>query len=184
MPLEKSIGRQLEGQIARRVPGRRVQVVSMGVSGYGTASELLYYETKGRAIDPDLVVLSFYPGNDVVNNSPTLEANLRPVYGEDGTLLRVDSEKASGAGNEKGRRGLLARSQAYQYVRKVLLTKHPALAARLTSLGLLKRGAVRTEPTVDGVPVDYWVYAAHPPAAWQTAWGHTEDLLRAPATRR
>ena len=73
----------------------------------------------------------------------------------------------------------MARSQAYQYVRKVLLTKHPALAARLTSLGLLKRGAVRTEPTVDGVPVDYWVYAAHPPAAWQAAWGHTEDLLHA-----
>ena len=49
----------------------------MGVSGYGTASEYLWYrDARPRAIEPDLVLLSFYPGNDVRNNSPTLEPTL------------------------------------------------------------------------------------------------------------
>ena len=48
----------------------------MGVSGYGTASEYLWYRDVGRAFHPDIVLLSFYPGNDVRNNSPTLEPTL------------------------------------------------------------------------------------------------------------
>ena len=42
--------------------------------------------TKGKRYQPDLVLLAFYPGNDVKNNSPTLEDTLKPVYGPDGTL--------------------------------------------------------------------------------------------------
>jgi hypothetical protein len=38
------------------------------------------------------VLLAFYPGNDVKNNSPTLEDALKPVYGPDGTLEKVVEE--------------------------------------------------------------------------------------------
>jgi len=74
---------------------------------------------------------------------------------------------------------LLGASAAYMYVRKLILTQHPALAERLASLGVLNRAALRPVPMADGVPVDYWVYAADPPPEWRDAWTHTEQLLAA-----
>jgi SGNH hydrolase-like domain, acetyltransferase AlgX len=173
VPIEQTFARRLETALTR--PEAPVEVISMGVSGYGTASQYLWYREHGRAYDPDIVLLSFYPGNDVRNNSPTLEPALRPEYDADGRLKRVVGIKTGG----DGRRGWLSRSAAYTYFRKLLLTGQPELAERLVDLGLLKRAALRPVPMADGVPVDYWVYAADPPPAWRDAWAHTESLLGA-----
>lgn len=175
VPIEQTFARGLERRLAAAI-GRPVEVVSMGVSGYGTASEYLWYRDVGRRYHPDVVLLSFYPGNDVRNNSPTLEPALPPVYGTDGRLDHVAGGKG---GEEGGGKGLLVHSKAYQYVRKLVLTRQPALAARLVDWGLLKRAALRPVPMERGVPVDYWVFARQAPPAWQDAWAHTEALLSA-----
>jgi len=47
---------------------RRFAVINAGVTGYGTAQEMLQYELKGRQFDPDLVILSIFMGNDVQDN--------------------------------------------------------------------------------------------------------------------
>jgi len=173
VPLEQTFARHLEAALAG-VRGAPVEVTSMGVSGYGTASEYLWYRAHGRAYQPDLVILAFYPGNDVRNNSPTLEPALRPEYDDAGTLQRVRPGKTGGGG-----RGWLGWSAAYTFLRKLILTRQPALAERLADLGLLKRAALRPIPLIDGVPVDYWIYAADAPPEWRTAWQHTERLLTA-----
>lgn len=175
VPIEQTFARGLEQRLAAAI-GRPVEVVSMGVSGYGTASEYLWYRDVGRRYHPDVVLLSFYPGNDVRNNSPTLEPALPPVYDADGRLDHVAGGKGGGDGGE---RGLLGRSMAYQYIRKLVLTRQPVLAAWLADWGLLKRAALRPVPMEHGVPVDYWVFARQPPPAWQDAWAHTEALLSA-----
>jgi SGNH hydrolase-like domain, acetyltransferase AlgX len=118
--------------------------------------------------------LSFYPGNDVRNNSPTLEPTLRPIYAADGTIERVTAGKTG-----EGRRGWLGRSAAYMYFRKLLLTGQPRLAEGLAGMGLLDKAALRPVPMEEGIPVDYWVYATQPPAEWEDAWSHTEQLLTA-----
>jgi hypothetical protein len=64
-------------------------------------------------------------------------------------------------------------------VRKLILTRQPALAARLADWGLLGQAALRPLPLEDGVPIDFWVYAAAPLPAWQEAWGYTDRLLTA-----
>jgi hypothetical protein len=173
VPIEQTFARTLEATL-NRGGGTPVEVYSMGVSGYGTTSEYLWYRDHGRAFHPDLVLLSFYPGNDVRNNSPTLEPTLRPRYGADGQLERVD-----GVSGEGEQHGWLGGSQAYMFVRKLILTQHPALAERLAKLGVLNRAALRPVPMADGVPVDYWVYAANPTPEWRDAWTHTEQLLTA-----
>jgi hypothetical protein len=173
VPLEQSFSRQLEAALNGQGGARRFEVVSMGVSGYGTASELLYYRKAGRAFAPDVVVLAFYPGNDVRNNSPTLEPTLTPVYGEDGALQRV-----VGSGKSSDPRGLLGRVQSYQYVRKLILTRSPRVANLLIGAGLMERGALREGPMVDGIPTDYWVYADPVPSDWENAWNHSEELIR------
>jgi hypothetical protein len=46
------------------------EVISAGVSGWGTGQELSYYRTEGRLYKPDLVLLMVYLGNDVQDNLP------------------------------------------------------------------------------------------------------------------
>ena len=44
-------------------------MINLGVGGFGTLQELLVLEQEGLRFDPDLVILAFYFGNDVANNS-------------------------------------------------------------------------------------------------------------------
>lgn len=175
VPLDATFPHVLERQLNGGARGGRIEVLGAGVSGYGTASELLYFEREGIRYHPDLVVLAFYPGNDVKNNSPTLEDKLIPAYTTDGALQRVTGEAPRKPLH--GWRALLARSAAYHYLRKVLLTQHPQLAETLVQHGLLQRDVVPSVPQHDGVPVDYGVYAATLTPEWHEAWSYTERLL-------
>lgn len=177
VPLERTLSREMEQRLNSNHAPVRYEVISMGVSGYGTASQLLQYRTRGRAYHPDLVLLAFYPGNDVRNNSPTLEPVLRPFYGEDGELSRVTAGQKRQAVQDPAPEGLLARSQAYRYLRKILITRFPRVAHALVRAGVMRREAIRAVPMQGGVPVDYWVYARQPSEPWERAWGYTERLL-------
>lgn len=177
VPLEASVARQL--QAALDPTGKKVEVISMGISGFGTAGELLLYERFGRAYAPDIVIVNFYAGNDVRNNSPVLEPGLPPVYAADGSVERIVAPKRP---RERGIIGrLLAWSQSYRFIRKRIVTQNPRLAATLARFGLLSAKLLDRVPSVDGVPVDYWVFAKNggPQAAqWDDAWRHTEQLLQ------
>jgi hypothetical protein len=177
VPLEDAFVRRLEGEL--NATGARYEVIGMGISGYGTAGQFLTYRERGRAYHPDVVVVAFYAGNDVRNNSPTLEPALRPVYAADGTperVLVIGRERVARDGFSW--RDLLAQSQAYSYLRKRVITQHPAFAGWLAKAGLLAPEALNRVPMQDGVPVDFWVYATRPPAEWEGAWVRTEDVLR------
>jgi hypothetical protein len=47
--------------------GHPVEVINAGVAGYGTAEEYRLWQKLGQSLDPDIVILGFYP-NDVRNN--------------------------------------------------------------------------------------------------------------------
>jgi lysophospholipase L1-like esterase len=175
VPLDATFGRLLEQQLNTSPLPQRAEVISAGVSGYGTAGATLSFERDGKRYQPDLVLLAFYPGNDIKNNSPTLEDTLKPIYAEDGTLQKVVGNKPQK--RPHGWRAMAARFKAYHYLRQVLLVRHPDLAARLAHLGVLKRDAIRTAPERGGIPVDYGVYAPIQSPEWRDAWQHTENLL-------
>lgn len=171
VPLADTITRRLQAAL-----GQHVEVIGTGVSGYGTASELLFLRREGLRYDPDVVVLGFYPGNDVKNNSPTLEDTLRPVYDSHGRLLRVEQPAGLRGGLSQEGKGWRAHWQSYQYIRQLIL-RHPGLAGPLHRLGLMRATGPRTAPERDGIPVDYWVFAPQPDGEWQLAWARTEGLL-------
>ena len=80
---ERHLARLLEGLAAR--DGHALEVVAMGISGYGQSHELATYEALGRAYQPDLVIAFFCP-NDLWNN-------LVGVEGEEGpAIYRVDAD--------------------------------------------------------------------------------------------
>ena len=55
-----------------------VEVMNFAVEGIGTTQEFLLYKQKVRQFHPDLVLLMFTLGNDIFNNSSTLQPK---VYG-------------------------------------------------------------------------------------------------------
>jgi hypothetical protein len=79
---------QLElSRMLSRFPGmqalglKRVEVLNFGVDGYGTAQELFTLTEDVWKFSPDVVVLAFFPGNDVRNNSAVLEGDkCRPFF--------------------------------------------------------------------------------------------------------
>lgn len=46
------------------------EVISGGVINWGTNQQLVYYREQGRLFQPDLVLLAFYIGNDILDNLP------------------------------------------------------------------------------------------------------------------
>ena len=59
-----------------RAAGNNVEVINMGVAGYGTLQEYLVFQDIGHLYNPDLVLVGFFDGNDVINNSLELASIL------------------------------------------------------------------------------------------------------------
>lgn len=71
--------------------GREVEVINFGVSGYGTAQELLTLREKVWSYSPDVVLLAVTTNNDVLDNSRTLKVTDEiPYFVIDGNQLTLD----------------------------------------------------------------------------------------------
>ncbi len=73
--LEESFPRRLEA-LAHAAGLPQVEVINLGVGGYGTLQEYLAFVEYGLRYRPDLVLLAFYADNDVHNNSAALSLAL------------------------------------------------------------------------------------------------------------
>ncbi len=78
---DRSFTRLLEKEIPACAPGLGVpRTLNFGVPGYGTVQEYLTIK-KALEYKPDLIVFVFYPGNDLINNSPELSPQeIRPFF--------------------------------------------------------------------------------------------------------
>jgi len=66
---EKATSHQvLQNYLNQQDKAGNYEVISAGVTGWGTAQELGYYREQGRNFQPDLVLLMVYLGNDFENN--------------------------------------------------------------------------------------------------------------------
>ena len=69
---------QLEDSLNQQV-GYMVEVISSGVINWGTNQQLLFYRKTGREFEPDLVLLMFFIGNDLLDNLPGNLSNIDGV---------------------------------------------------------------------------------------------------------
>ena len=177
--------------------GRAVEVINFGVSGYGTAQELLTIRRKVWQYSPDLVILAFTTNNDVTDNLRALKRTDEIPYfvRRDGRLVLDDSFRESRA--FRARTSTLARAGAW--VRdhsRVVQLFHQAQVALRTSLRALreKKPEEQQAPAPDGAPptppkdaaalgeelgIDNLVYREPLDATWEEAWAVTEELLAA-----
>lgn len=73
---DEAFGRQLAVLLNEDLEGLDVEVIVAGFGGIGIDRELLWYQLEGAQYEPDLVLLSFYLGNDVLNNSREFNRHL------------------------------------------------------------------------------------------------------------
>lgn len=160
---------------------RRVEVLNFGVSGYGTAQELLTLRHRASRYSPDLVLLAFFPGNDVRNNSKRLETErLRPFFVlEDGKLALDDSFRRDPQLAEHLRlaesRAALQNLRLYQLLRKLR-----AGELRVPHNSPIAAAIAKGKPSVAAMTetgLDENVLREPSDAAWEEAWTITEKLL-------
>jgi hypothetical protein len=153
-------------------PGKRVEVINYGVSGYGTAQEYLQLESTVIGYGPDLVLLLFNHGNDVVNNSILLEKDReRPFFRMDPQgRLTLDKSWAETAEFRKRSSALydVVRflSDRFRVVQLVQSAKHALESRRLVERpGVIHAG---NDPSVMAPPRD---------RVWEDAWAVTDLIL-------
>lgn len=163
--------------------GREPEVINFGMPGHGTAQELLTLRHRVWAYDPDVIVLAFYAGNDVRDNSRALDRGpMRPyfVLDDGGGLVLDDSFAADPA--FLARRTATARAyywiashlRTVQLFQKVKARRRQAQVIEAESGGDSndrEDGATRLPALSDQIFL--------PPtnADWQSAWEVTEALI-------
>ena len=82
LPFEQTYGFLLEQKLQQcnALRGQRAEVINFGVSGYGTALELLTLRQKVWDYSPDIVLLAFTTHNDVFDNSRALSQGEEVPY--------------------------------------------------------------------------------------------------------
>jgi hypothetical protein len=154
-------------------PGKRIEVLNFGVSGYGTAQEYVMLQTHAIRYRPDLVLLQFTNGNDVRNNSFALETEkYQPFYllGYDGRL-RLDDSFATSAGFQASMslsRELARRAADHSRVLQLVRSVREVPVVRKAHAGDDLGVEQGLEPVVLTPPKD---------RLWQEAWQITEGLV-------
>lgn len=180
VPAEQAFWSVLERELGgcEAFGGRRVEVLNFGVSGYGTAQELLMLRERVWRYQPDVVLLAFVTGNDVRNNSRELQGSSgRPYFALEGDELVLDDRFA---------RKWEVRWRSHPLGRafdELLLHSKLAALASAARTSLRQRAEARDQPA-PGAPaaheigLDDAIYRPPREAAWQEAWRVTEALLR------
>jgi hypothetical protein len=173
---------------------RRVEMINFGVSGYGTAQELITLQRRVWAYAPDVVLLAVTTNNDVSDNSRELKKTGEiPYFVLRGDRLELDdsfrenmafrwrTSKLSRAGTwlRDNLRFVQLGHQA-QYSLKNYLAKRRAkqeTAAPATDQTPNSPAMPKATLQAEDVGVDNLIYREPADEVWQQAWRVTEALM-------
>ena len=162
-------------------PGKQIETLNFGVSGYGTSHELLMLQSRVWQYQPDMVLLAFFPGNDVRNNSKALEGEKRPYFSlKDGKLYLDAAFRDDPEFQDKqriaGQRAWLQQARLYQLMRRVRAGNIAQHFHNAPVAAALAAGTRLTEPGLDEQ-----VFHAPRDDKWREAWDITDHLVLATA---
>ena len=175
--LEDGFGSVLERELARcpGFRGREVEVFNFGVSNYGTAQELLTLRDRVWAVEPDLVLLAFFSGNDVRDNSRVLKQDGELPYFsiQDGTLVLDESFRNSPRQLAERSTARVALKNLIESFRLLQVVRQAWGVARLRTGG----NGPGVEDEFAGTEAQRQIYGSATDPAWQSAWDVTERLI-------
>jgi hypothetical protein len=208
VPLEDAFWVVLEERLQScpAFAGRRIEVVNFGVSGYGTAQELLTLREKVWDYAPDIVLLAMTTNNDITDNLRAFKRTEEIPYFvyRGGQLTLDDSFRESrtfklrhSALNRAGRwvrdhlRVIQAFHQGHYALKSYLASRRANAAApapptrpdgdakRFANSYAASAPAARDAAHVsDELGIDNLIYREPADPNWQEAWRVTEGLLR------
>jgi hypothetical protein len=188
VPLDDAFHRQLE--VMARAAGRKIEVINLGVAGYGTLQEYLAFREYGRLYAPDLVLLAFYDANDLMNNSVELASSLTEVGRQTDTRPFLDTSGPGGwritpVDFEGAQRDYSASVEALTIERNKLAEK--AMLVRLAGTGIeaISVPEFLRDWTGSAAPINHEVRElavlgvnyCDEPAAYTRSWDITEQIL-------
>ncbi|MDJ0556223.1 MAG: SGNH/GDSL hydrolase family protein [Microcoleaceae cyanobacterium MO_207.B10] len=172
VPLEQTFVKRIEAELAdcEAFSGKQIEAINFGVDGYGTAQQLLTLEQKVRKYQPDIVILAFFIGNDVIDNSRKLETNhFRPFFVYKNGQLVLDNSFNQLSINESNRYMI------------TMVDRLPAwLVNNLRILQLIKKIEVDNKKrnlTNYFEKLNANIFVEPPNSIWGEAWEITEELL-------
>lgn len=201
VPLEEAWHQILEQRL-NEMAEMPIEVIAAGVGGWGTDQELLWFLSEGIKYEPDLVLLTFFPWNDFMNNSRPLEVRnqgsvLKPFFQWQDGRLEVDNfpfepppDPATDADQKAtpippyplafAQPWLKAHSALYRYLDAALREVAPSFMVRLVRLGLYPPGRESKlhELGPDYIPVTYGACQTPPTAEWVEAFAITDAIVQ------
>lgn len=145
----------------RKRAGKKVEVLSFGVSGYGTAQGYLLYQEVVRSFEPDVVVAMVTVENDVRNNSQALEGEpTKPYFTLENEALNLKPPVIDASWAKRLNRFALRHSELYQF-----------------SILRLQRIFAKSPVGNEGYPEDYLLFACEGNETWKDAWDVTGKIL-------
>lgn len=161
--------------------GRQVEVLNFGQAGFGTAQELLAFRHRAAKYAPDVVLLAFFTGNDITDNSPAMmQYDYNPYFTLEGGRLVLHDErtrekwaqeqqkKSWGGEVKQWQRDHCRILQVWQQFQKVF-------KAWWTSPS--QTGVAHAAPARSESGLDYSIWRPPVTKEWQDAWQVTEALL-------
>ena len=162
VPQERSFHRLLEKKLNDAVGFRKYEVIALGTAGNGSRRNYLMLETLGMKFRPDLVIMEFFPTNDIVDDSN----DLRELRDAQIAKFRELSPLMD--------RPAIYRPQSDSSIAKSRL--HLAVAQGMVNMRF--RAFRRSLSLEQQIPVHYFVYAAQYPAVWKRAWKLTLNHIK------
>ncbi len=175
------------------VAGRQVEVINFGVSGYGTAQELLTLHEKVLKYSPDLVLLAITTNNDITDNLRALKKTEEVPYFvyREGQLALDDSFKQSrGFQFSNSRLGQFAAwwrtnsrlvgaivqgQRGFKVLMASWRAKRAAKSAPAPAVNTSEKPDLFTR--TDELGADNLIYLPPTNAVWNDAWHVTEGLV-------
>ncbi|MEG3926753.1 SGNH/GDSL hydrolase family protein [Microcoleus sp. T3_D1] len=174
VPVEQTFWSKLERKLGNceAVKGRKnVEVMNFGVQGYSTAQALIMLRKKVWDYNPDIVILAFFIGNDVINNSPQLEYDLyRPFFAYDASGKLVPDMSF------RNRAPIDRNERAVSFVDRMpsLIVNNSRILQVIKKVDLERK---KRELSEDFTALSTQNLKEPQNAAWQEAWRVTEGLI-------
>lgn len=162
--------------------GKRVEVLSFGVSGYGTAQELILLREKVVRYSPDIVMLVMTTNNDITDNVRELKQTSIPYFVLQNDKLVLDDSFRTDRGFET-RNSSLSRAGTWfeNHLRFVQAIREISRKVkdwnRRRGVETPQAATVAMVAPIAEVGIDNQVYREPSDDTWRRAWQVTEALI-------
>jgi hypothetical protein len=195
LPMEQTYWFLLQQKLqdCNAFPGKQVEVINFGVSGYGTGQQLLTLQQKVWSYSPDLVILAFTTYNDVYDNSRVLSRTEEVPYFvyRDGALVYDTSFRDSATYRQRESRLNRLGRWIHNRVRVIQLIHYVQFLTKERIAEWKNQRARARQPPPTSTPaatpivtrpedigIENMTYLEPHDDTWKEAWHVTEGLVQ------